>query len=363
MKAFDDAWLTQHVRPELRELTAYPVPDATGLIKLDAMENPFSWPKEILGDWVTRLKHLPLNRYPDPTAAALTASIRDAWSIDERLAIMLGNGSDELIQLIAMTLAGKNRVMLTPTPGFVMYAITATTCGYRYCPVPLEEDFSLNLTTMLEAIEHHQPALVFIAYPNNPTGNCFDPEAIRAITRANPGLTVIDEAYYPFADHSFLQEIATLERTVLIRTFSKMGFAGLRLGVMIGEPELIAQVNCLRAPYNINSLTQVSLEFALTHKERFEQQIDIICKERERLHKTLDAFSELTVYPSQANFLLIRLKSHCATTLCDDLKTAGILIKNLSPQGGALANCIRVSVGTPAENQALLDAFKHLLHV
>lgn len=358
MNAELDRWLNGHVRPELRALQAYPVPDATGLIKLDAMENPFAWPEEILGDWLTRLRHVPLNRYPDPAARQLSARIRESWQIDERLDLLLGNGSDELIQLIAMTFSGKSRTMLTPSPGFVMYAITATTCGYRFCPVPLADDFSLDRDTILAAIEQEQPALVFIAYPNNPTGNCFDPATIRAVAHANPGLTVIDEAYAPFADHSFLSEIGTLERTILIRTFSKMGFAGLRLGVMIGEPAIVNQVNRLRTPYNINSLTQASLEFALTHRDRFDQQMFVIKQEREALRQRLRPLPGIVVYPSQANFLLIRLLEKSADDVCSALKNSGILIKNLHSQGGALTQCVRASIGTPQENSALAEAFE-----
>jgi histidinol-phosphate aminotransferase len=356
-----EAWLNQWVRPELRTLKAYPVPDATGLIKLDAMENPFPWPESLSHAWLETLGALPLNRYPDPESRMLKLAIREAWELEPGLDLLLGNGSDELIQLLAMTFSGSERVLLTPVPGFVVYSMVAVNCDYHYVGITLKPDFSLDLPAMLDAIETYRPALVFIAYPNNPTGNCFDPVAIREIAHKNPGLTVIDEAYYPFADHSFLSEIAQLPRTVLLRTFSKMGFAGLRLGVMVGAKALIQQVNALRMPYNINTLTQASVTFSLQNFSLFEEQIRHIRQERDAMQKALKKLPGILPYPTEANFVLVKVLDKSADYVASELLKRRILIKNLSPQGGLLDNCLRISVGTHEENRHCLAALHDIL--
>ncbi|MGM0475724.1 MAG: histidinol-phosphate transaminase [Pseudomonadota bacterium] len=346
------------VRPAVRELTAYRVADADGLVKLDAMENPWPWPEELRAPWLEALGEVAVNRYPDAAARELRTALRDGLAPPAGTELLLGNGSDEIIQIIIEALAGPDRTVVTPEPGFAMYRILAEALGMRYVGVPLRTtDFGLDRAAMLAAIAEHQPALVFLAYPNNPTGNLFDADAIAAILDAAPGLVVIDEAYHAFAGRSWLGALADHPDLVVLRTLSKTGLAGLRLGFAIGHPDWLAEFEKLRLPYNINSLTQVSARFALTHWAPFERQAEAIRAERARLHDALTARPGLTVHPSAANFILFRTPAARARAVFEHLRDrGGVLIKDLSGAGGTLTDCLRVTVGTPEENDRFLAA-------
>jgi histidinol-phosphate aminotransferase len=348
--------IEQWVRPEIRALAAYHVPPAEGYIKLDAMENPYRWPAAMVEEWLGLLRDVSLNRYPDPSAAALKARLKEAMAVPADMELLLGNGSDELIQMLAMTVAAPGRVVLAPEPSFVMYRMIATFVGMEYVGVPLAADFSLDLEAMLAAMERHQPALVFLAYPNNPTGNLFDAAAMEAIIAACPGLVVVDEAYHAFADSSFMARLGRYDNLVVMRTVSKMGLAGLRLGLLAGPAAWLTEFDKTRLPYNINVLTQVSADFALSHRTVLEEQTRQICRDREALWQALSAMAGVEVFPSRANFILFRVAE--ADKVFAALKAQGVLIKNLNPAGGALRGCLRVTVGTAAENAAFLQALQ-----
>lgn len=349
--------ITHWIRPEIRALSAYHVPDPGEWIKLDAMENPYTWPEEMVDKWLQRLRGAALNRYPDPAARALSARLREAMAVPTGQALMLGNGSDELIQIIAQTLAGPGRVIMAPEPSFVMYRMIATCCGMAYAGVPLREDFSLDLDAMLAAIEQHQPAVIFLAYPNNPTGNLFAAADIDAVLRAAPGLVVVDEAYHAFADASYMARLGEFDNLLVMRTVSKMGLAGLRLGLLAGPSAWLGEFDKLRLPYNINVLTQMSVDFALENRAVLDAQTGQITADREDLWQALAALPGITPYPSRANFILFRVTGD-ADAVFDALKVAGVLIKNLNPAGGPLAGCLRVTVGKPEENAAFLQALQ-----
>jgi histidinol-phosphate aminotransferase len=277
-------------------------------------------------------------------------------AVPEGQEVLLGNGSDELIQMMAMTLAQPGRKVLAPEPSFVMYKMIATFTGMDYVGVPLADDFSLDLAAMLAAIEQHQPAIVFLAYPNNPTGNLFERVAVERIIKASPGLVVVDEAYHAFAGDSFMGELGRYDNLVVMRTVSKMGLAGLRLGLLAGPKAWLGEFDKTRLPYNINVLTQVSAEFALSHREVLDGQTQQICQDREALMAALTAMEGIEPFPSRANFILFRMAN--ADAVFAALQEQGVLIKNLSGAGGALTGCLRVTVGTPEENTAFLAALK-----
>lgn len=348
------------VRPDIRALSAYHVPPAQGLTKLDAMENPYVWPDSMRAAWLERLQSVAINRYPDPQSGDLQRQLRTTLEVPEGAAIMLGNGSDELIQILAMALAESGRVIMAPDPTFVMYKMIATFTGMRYQAVPLRRDFALDLDAMLAAISQMQPAVVFLAYPNNPTGNLYPREQVAAIIRAAPGIVVVDEAYHAFAGDSFLGEVLDFPNLLVMRTLSKIGLAGLRLGLVVGAPELLAELEKLRLPYNINVLTQVSATFALEHYPILLDQTRRIVAERERLHQGLLALGTQP-YASAANFILFRVTSGNADRVYAGLKDAGVLIKNLNGAGGALTDCLRVTVGKSAENDQFLDALEKVV--
>ncbi|MEY4593247.1 MAG: hypothetical protein RIR18_2142 [Pseudomonadota bacterium] len=337
-------------------MSAYKVADASGLIKLDAMENPYNWPDDIKQSWLETLKTCKLNRYPDPEARQLTQTIKEQNNISSAYDVLLGNGSDELIQILLMALPPTASV-LAPQPSFVMYQQISQSLGLHFINVPLLPDtFDLDLSAMLAAIATHQPGIIFLAYPNNPTGNLFNIDEIKQIIKAAGGLVVIDEAYAPFANASFMDELAQYENLLVMRTVSKLGLAGLRLGYLAAAPSITEQLNKIRLPYNINILTQISTYFALTHHALFDEQTQKICAERTHVYEQLSKLDGITAYPSAANFILFRVPKNKATDIFTAIKQQGVLIKNMSPQGGLLSDCLRVTIGKPDENQAFLKA-------
>lgn len=358
----NDSLVSRWIRPEICALSAYHVPSSTGLIKLDAMENPYTWPQPLIDAWRDKLGDTAVNRYPDPAGRELVARIRDVMQVPEGQGIMLGNGSDELIQVLAMSVAAPDRTIMAPEPGFVMYRMIAAFVAMQYRGVPLQaEDFSLDVDAMLAAIHEYDPAIIFLAYPNNPTANLWDRAAIEKIVESTSGLVVIDEAYSPFAADSFMQDLGRWPNLLVMRTFSKLGLAGLRLGYLCGPTALLNEFDKIRLPYNINTLTQMTADLALSHIEVFDEQAARIKASRAELAESLRALPGLTVYPSSANFLLLRTLPGRADAIYAALLDAGILIKNLSPSGGLLQDCLRVTVGAPEENTRFLDALRGLL--
>jgi histidinol-phosphate aminotransferase len=349
------------VRPEIRAITAYHVPPATGLIKLDAMENPYPWPEETVAEWLEALRGVELNRYPDASAVQLKQRLREFMAVPEGMEIVLGNGSDELIQMVQLALGGPGRSVLAPTPSFVMYEMIAAFTGLEFIGVPLAPDFSLDAEAMCAAIARHRPAVVFLAYPNNPTGNLFDAQAMERVIRACEGLVIVDEAYDAFSGATFMDRLGEFDNLLVMRTVSKLGLAGLRLGALAGRPEWLTELEKVRLPYNINALTQLSAEFALSHRELLDNQVAAICAERTRLADALRAMPGVEVFPSGANFILFRLSDRDAGVVFAALRDAGVLIKNLHRPQTALSGCLRVTVGRPAENDAFLEALSGVL--
>ena len=351
---------TRLFRTEILEMSAYKIADATNLIKLDAMENPYQLPKALTQQWLETLKKCELNRYPDPHAKKLTAILRDVADIPDASSVLLGNGSDEIIQILLMALPADAHV-LAPDPSFVMYRQISLSLGLEYHATPLNKDFSLNMGEMLAAIKTHQPAIIFLAYPNNPTGNLYSRRDIEVIIKASEGLVVIDEAYAAFAEASLMDALKKQPNLLVMRTLSKLGLAGLRLGFIVGDPLIIQELDKIRLPYNINILTQETAHFALTHYEVFLQQTQEICVQRQFVFEQLTALTSLIIYPSSANFIIFKTKKNRASDIFEALKTQGILIKNLSPQGGLLKDCLRVTIGTVDENQLFLDSLHQIL--
>jgi histidinol-phosphate aminotransferase len=350
--------LARLMRPEVLAQPAYHVPDAGGLVKLDAMENPYAWPAPALDAAMEVWRSAPLNRYPDPAATALRAALATAFATPPGSAILLGNGSDELIQMLLMALGGQGGAVLAPEPSFVMYRSIAAWLGLPYIGVPLGPDFVLDEAAMLAAIARHRPALVFIANPNNPTGNLFDGVALQRIIAAAPGAVVVDEAYAPFTDFTALPWLARFPQLLVMRTLSKMGLAGLRLGWLCGDPRWLDAVNKLRLPYNINVLTQQAALAALARRADFDAQAAAIRAERTALGASLAALPGVRVWSSEANFLLFSPGTGRGPEVFAALKQQGVLIKNLHGAHPQLMDCLRVTVGTPEENQRFLAALR-----
>lgn len=354
-------------RPDVLAMHAYHVQDAAGFIKLDAMENPFTLSPELQAKLGERLGKVALNRYPGTRINDLQAALRAHAKVPADMGLVLGNGSDELISLLSVACAKPGAVALAPLPGFVMYEAFAKQNSMKFVGVPLTPDFELDGPAMLAAVREHKPALTYIAYPNNPTANLWDDAVIEEIVQAvaanaeagHPGLVIIDEAYQPFASKSFHDRLPRHPHVLLMRTLSKFGLAGVRLGYMLGRAELIEQVEKVRPPYNISVLNTEAALFALEHADEFTRQAALIKSERERLMAALAILPGAKAYPSQANMILVRVNDAAGAFAA--LKARGILIKNVSGLHQLLANCIRLTVGSPTENDALIAALAEVL--
>jgi histidinol-phosphate aminotransferase len=357
---FIDQLIANTIRPDVRAISSYHVADASGYVKLDAMENPYQLPHALRAELGQRLADAVLNRYPVPSYASLKAAICARLGVPSGFDVILGNGSDELISMLimAVTNGADPCVVLSPVPSFVMYERSTQNAGARFVGVPVRDDCTVNLPAMLDAIREHKPKLVFLSYPNNPTGHLMpaaDIEAIIAAVGAH-GIVVVDEAYEPFAQASFMGRLPEFANVVVMRTLSKLGLAGIRLGYMSAAPALLAEVDKVRPPYNVNVLTQIAAEFALEHIDVLNAQAAAINAERTLMTAALSALPGVHVFPSKANFLLVRVPD--SDNACAKLLAHKVLVKNLGKMHPVLANCLRVTVSSPEENSAFLNALK-----
>jgi histidinol-phosphate aminotransferase len=349
----------ESIRDDIRALHAYPVASADGLVKLDMMENPYALPAELARRLGERLAGVALNRYPPGNPAPLCRRLGVYAGLPEGSALLLGNGSDELIHLVILACARPDAVILSPWPSFSMYRFSAQLDRCRFVEVPLRPDFALDLPALLEALRVHRPAVVFLSYPNNPTGNLFERAAIERVLDAAPGLVVIDEAYLPFAGATWMADLPQRPRLLVLRTLSKLGLAGLRLGYLCGAPALIEQFDKVRPPFNVSAFTLAAVDFLLDHVALLDEQAARLRADRDRLAADLRAFPGVTVFASDANFLLLRLPD--APRVFAGLLQEGILVKDVSAAHPLLANCLRVTVGTAQENALFLHALRAVL--
>ena len=364
-----DPRILARLRPDVQSMHAYAVQDARGMVKLDAMENPHRLPPALQAELGARLGALALNRYPGERGEDLKRALATHAGMPEGFALMLGNGSDELISLLAMACdvvpdandvnGGRPAAVLAPVPGFVMYAMSAQLQGLRFIGVPLTPDFELDQAAMLAAVARERPAIVYLAYPNNPTAKLWDDTTIERIVQAQGeqgGLVVIDEAYQPFAGTSYIDRITRHGHVLLMRTLSKFGLAGVRLGYLMGPRAIIAEVDKVRPPYNISVLNCECALFALEHADVFAAQAQAICAERAGLLAALAKLPGVKVWSSDANMILVRVPD--AATTFEGMKTRGVLVKNVSRMHELLANCLRLTVGTADENAQMLAALE-----
>ncbi|MEO6972983.1 MAG: histidinol-phosphate transaminase [Rhodoferax sp.] len=357
-----DFEIKKRIRQDVQSMHAYAVQDATGMVKLDAMENPHRLPPGLQAELGRRLGALALNRYPDGRVNDLRTALASFAAMPEGFDIMLGNGSDELISLLALACDVPGASILAPLPGFVMYAMSAQLQGLAFHDVPLTADFELDPAAMLAAIQAHKPSIVYLAYPNNPTANLWNDAVIEKIIVAQGeqgGLVVMDEAYQPFSSRSYIDRIARHRHVLLLRTLSKFGLAGVRLGYMMGPQALIAEIDKVRPPYNISVLNYECALFALENAEVFAAQALDLRAQRAILFKELQGLRGVTVWPSDANMVLARVPD--AGKTFEGLKARGVLVKNVSKMHPLLANCLRLTVGTAQENVKMLAALKESL--
>jgi histidinol-phosphate aminotransferase len=347
------------IREDIRAISAYPVQHAEGMVKLDAMENPYGLPQWLREEIARAVLDADLNRYPDPEAPALKSQLRRLMGIPVGAEIILGNGSDEIIAMVINAVASPGSVVMAESPSFAMYKMSSIIAKAKYVGVPVAPDFSLDAARMVEAMREHNPAAVFISYPNNPSGKLFDEGAIEQVIRHAPGLVVIDEAYQTFAKRSFMARLAEFPNLMVMRTVSKLGLAGLRLGYAAARPEWIREIDKVRGPYNVGVLTQRVAGKILEHLGVLEEQAAQIVGERARLFRELGALPGVQPFPSEANFILARVRD--AAQVYEGLRGHGVLIRSLHGAHPLLEQCVRFTVGTPAENDAALAALRATL--
>jgi histidinol-phosphate aminotransferase len=354
------------IRQDVQSMHAYAIQDSTGMVKLDAMENPFALPPALQAELGARLGAVAIHRYPGARIDELKQALARHVDLPVGCELMLGNGSDELISLLAMGCDLPGASVLAPLPGFVMYAMSAQLQGLKFVGVPLTADFELDEPAMLAAMREHKPAITYIAYPNNPTANLWRPDTIRSLIAEAAGfggLVVMDEAYQPFSSHSWLDEIrarpAAHAHVLLMRTLSKFGLAGVRIGYMVGAQALVHEIDKLRPPYNVSVLNAECALFALEHAEVFAGQAAQIREQRAVLIDALARLPDVKPFPSEANMVLVRVPD--AQRCFDGLKAQGILVKNVSKMHPLLTHCLRLTVGTPSENAQLIRALQTAL--
>ena len=341
----------------IKSLKSYSVPQFDCSIKLDGNESPYDLYTYLDEQILKKLHTLRLNRYPDPEFTIIRSKLSKLYSVSEE-SILLGNGSDEIIQMLITVFTGKSGAVLTPTPTFSMYKLTSLALDKNVIETELNEQFDLDLDNIIELISKNDPDLVFLATPNNPTGNVFSDDKILTILDNTDAIVVVDEAYFDYSKQSFVNYLGDYQNLMILRTMSKIGFASLRLGVLIGDPDLLQQVNKSRLPYNINSFSQSVMQVALDNLDIINEKIDEIINERDKLQKSLSTFPEFEVYPTDANFFFI--KANDADFIFNELVKQDILIRNFN-RPGRLSNCIRITIGTPLENKKLIQALTGIL--
>ncbi len=342
-------------KPNVRALRAYQAKEIPCKIKLDANESPYGFKV---------LKSIRTNKYPDPEAKELRKLAAKEFKIKTEN-ILHGNGSDELIYNLISTFGGP---VLYPVPTFTMYGIISQALGEKKIEIPLDKYFDLDINEFIKTIKKKKPKLVFLSSPNNPTGNSFSSDRILRIVKQSKGLVVVDEAYQPFSDKkSFLLLLKKHKNLIILRTLSKIGLAGLRVGFMIAHRDIIHEVNKVRLPFNLNSLSQKIAFDVIQDKKRMHSFIKIIKAERKKLFHEMKKIDCLKIYPSDANFILFRVNPvknkvsggvKNADTIYKNLLKKGVLIRNIK---GIIDGCLRVTVGTPKENAIFLRNLKQLL--
>ncbi|MFO1217687.1 MAG: histidinol-phosphate transaminase [Burkholderiaceae bacterium] len=347
------------IRQDVQAMHGYAIQPSAGLVKLDAMENPFRLPEPLQRELGERLARVAINRYPSQCVADVVAALSRHVQLSAGCKMILGNGSDELIDLLAVACDVPGAGILAPLPGFVMYEMSARLRGLRFTGVPLTADFELDRAAMLAAIERERPSLTYIAYPNNPTANLWSDAVIDDIVAAvgaQQGLVVFDEAYQPFSSRTWLPRMAAHPHVLVLRTLSKFGLAGVRLGYLCGHAALIDEIDKVRPPYNVSVLNAEATLFALAHADEYARQAAVLRSERERLQRALYELPGAKPYPSEANMILVRVPD--AKRAFDGMKARGVLVKNVSALHPLLANCLRLTVGAPDENTLMIEALK-----
>lgn len=348
-----DPSISDVIKAEVRGLTAYTLKHFDAEIKLDQNENPYELPAELKREIVDRVLRRPWGRYPEfvPASVIKTLSKFTGWPED---GILVGNGSNELIQASLSVTLGPGRRLAVPQPTFTLYRLMATTLQADVHPVFLDpEHLTFDVDKLIAA--SRSADIVVVCSPNNPTGSLLDPEALVALLKNAAGLVLLDEAYHEFSGQTAFRYLKEYRNLVVLRTFSKaMAMAGLRFGYMMAHPEIAREVYKAKLPYNVNIFTLAAAEIIIENRAVLDRGIEALVRERDRVFAELQKRKSLRAFPSQANFVLIRTPRP-ARELFELLYSQGVLVRDVSAYP-LLDRCLRISIGTPDENDRLLSA-------
>jgi histidinol-phosphate aminotransferase len=351
----------KYLREDINNFKEYFIDNPENMIKLDAMEYPVDKSlRDVIKSLNINEKEILLNRYPESHSQELEKIILDYFGLNSNFGVNFGNGSDELIQNICLAFSKKGNNVMVPSPSFSMYEKIISTVNLKYIPEYLNEDFDIKIDQMIKNISKYKPAIIFLACPNNPTSNLWDKNKIIQIIESSESIVVIDEAYVDFCESSYIDLIEKYENLVILRTFSKIGFAGLRLGFMISNKEISSIINKIRLPFNINT---VSLKIIINIFENFsiiKKNCQNIISLREKLYSDLSELRNIKVLKSSTNFLIFKTLNKSSDEIYKLLKDSNILIKNLNNNSN-LKNFLRVTVGTEEENNSLVSTLSKYL--
>ncbi len=344
------------VKPEVLKSPAYTLRAYEAEVKLNQNENPFDFPVDLKEEIFRRFRQRKWSIYPDfvPDSLRLSLAKFVGWHKD---GVLVGNGSNELLQAALMVLVSRGMHVAIPFPTFTVYKLIATVLGAKVAGIPLNPDMSYNVDELISKANEARAKVIVVNNPNNPTGSVLRKEGIVRLLEEFSGFVLLDEAYYEFCGCSGLELLERYPRLIITRTFSKaMGMAGLRVGYLLAHPDLAAQISKAKLPYNVNQFSLIAAEVALENIERFRPAIATILNERERLGRELSGIAGVKVFPSEANFFLVEIPFE-PRTLFDDLYRQGILIRDVSSYP-MLSRCLRISVGSPEENDRLISALR-----
>jgi len=339
-------------RPELEGLVSYDAKDVRAEVVLASNENPANLPSEIISKLSQRLPDFKFNRYPDPTAGELRRLIAEANGLEPEN-VLIGNGGDELIFDLLLAWGGPGRKILDMPPTFSMYGIDAATTGTEVVRVPRKADFSVDTSTVIERVKQGDVDIVIVANPNNPTGGLTDESFLIELLGSTDAIVMVDEAYFEFSRHTMRPHMLRHPNLVILRTFSKaFSLAGLRVGYLLGQADVVSELMKVRQPYSVDAFSQWVAATVFRERMVFEQQISDIMRGRDRLMHGLSLIHGIEVFPSEANFILFRVE-HASALWRDLLHNHSVLVRDFSRAPG-LEDCLRVTVGTADENERFL---------
>ncbi len=344
------------IKPQVRDLAAYALVAPTAPRKLNQNESPLDVPEAVKAAVLERARRAPWHRYPEFTPADLLARLaeRHAWTPD---GVLAGNGSNELIQAALAVTVGAGTAVVSAVPTFTLYRLLTIVNGGRFVGVPLAADYQFDVSALIRAAREQHAGVIIVNSPNNPTGSVLPADGVQRLLEETGALVLVDEAYQDFGGPTAVPLLARHDRLVVLRTFSKsMALAGLRFGYALAHPAVAAQIAKAKLPYNVNQITLAAAHVVLDHAAEFAARVAAIRAQRDRLVAGLGTFRGLRVFPSAANFALIRCEALSAATVFRRLVDEhGILVRDVSA-GAGLAECLRITVGDAADVDAVVAA-------